>query len=184
MSRHFAAYFAIVGTLVFALPGAASAGPHFNFQQGAASAGPHFNFQRGAASAGPHFNFQRLQMSVPTPRLSSPKLTTPSLGSGPKVTMTTTKSKKNKPRIEERQIPSLGGGGTDSPPGSASAMPVSNTGGGSLSANPGGGPPTSRFRVIEVTRGRFAVVEGRSENIVAAGFENSKAAWAWIANHV
>jgi hypothetical protein len=103
MSRNLPAYFAIVGTLVFALP--------------------------GAASAGPHFNFQRLQMSVPTPRLSSPKLTTPSLGSGPKVTMTTTKSKKNKPRIEERQIPSLGGGGTDSPPGSAFAMPVSDTGG-------------------------------------------------------
>ncbi len=73
-------------------------------------------------------------------------------------------------------------------------MPVSNTGGGLLSANTGGGgllsanpgggpPPTSRFRVIEDTRGRFAVVERRSDNIVAAGFDSYKAASAWIANH-
>ena len=62
-------------------------------------------------------------------------------------------------------------------------MPVSNTGGGSLSANTGGGSPTSRFRVIE-DGGHFAVVERRSEKIVAGGFDSYKAASAWIANHV
>jgi hypothetical protein len=41
----------------------------------------------------------------------------------------------------------------------------------------------SRFRVIE-DGGHFAVVDGRSEKIVAGGFESHKAASAWIANHV
>ena len=65
MSRHFAAYFAIVGTLAFAPSGAANAGPfnmprfnmaqpHFNMAQ------PHFNM------AQPHFNMLRPQISMPT----------------------------------------------------------------------------------------------------------------------
>jgi hypothetical protein len=51
MSRHLAAYFAIVGTLAFASGGAASAGP--------------INI--------PQINIPRPQISVPTPHLSSPR---------------------------------------------------------------------------------------------------------------
>jgi hypothetical protein len=60
---------------------------------------------------------------------------------------------------------------------------TTGTASGNLFSNVSGGAAPSRFRVIEV-RGRFAVVERRSENVVATGFESYKAAWAWIANHV
>jgi hypothetical protein len=176
MSRHFAAYFAIVGTLAFAPGGAANAG-QFNI---------------------PHINMPRPQINFPTPRLSSPKLTTHNLvnfgNNGLRPNAAGLSKGIGSGGKKEREISVLTPGtGAGSSPGSTSAMPISNTGGGSLSANrgggllsanTGGGSPTSRFRVIEVKQGRFAVVEGRSENIVAGGFESSKAAWAWIANHV
>jgi hypothetical protein len=54
---------------------------------------------------------------------------------------------------------------------------------GSLVSNASGGAAASRYRVIE-DGGRFAVVERRSDTVIKAGFESSKAAWAWIANHV
>ena len=57
-------------------------------------------------------------------------------------------------------------------------MLVSNVSGGTS-----GGTAPSRFRVIE-DGGHFAVIERRSEKIVAGGFESYKAASAWIANHV
>jgi hypothetical protein len=54
---------------------------------------------------------------------------------------------------------------------------------GNLFSNVSGGAAPSRFGVIK-DGGRFAVVERRSEKIVAGGFESYKAASAWIANHV
>jgi hypothetical protein len=188
MSRHFAAYFAIVGTLAFAPGGAANAG-QFNI--------PHFNIPRAFAPAGagqPH-------PYIPRPNFSVPKggsfigIQKQAVGASSPTVSGSASAKGGGRKIMRDQVRVLSGtaNSTVSPSGTASAMPVSNTGGGSLSANPGGGslsanpgggPPTSRFRVIEVTRGRFAVVEGRGENILAAGFESSKAAWAWIANHV
>jgi hypothetical protein len=57
-------------------------------------------------------------------------------------------------------------------------MLVSNVSGGTS-----GGATPSRYRDIE-DGGHFAVVERRSEKIVAGGFESYKAASAWIANHV
>jgi len=63
--------------------------------------------------------------------------------------------------------------------GTTSGSLVSNASG----ANVSGGAAPSRFRVIE-DGGRFAVVERRSDTVIKAGFESSKAAWAWIANHV
>jgi hypothetical protein len=63
--------------------------------------------------------------------------------------------------------------------GTTSGSLVSNASG----ANASGGAAPSRFRVIE-DGGHFAVVDGRSEKIVAGGFESHKAASAWIANHV
>ena len=66
MSRHLAAYFAIVGTLAFASGGAADAG-QVNI--------PHINIPRPQVNI-PHINISRPQISVPTPRLSSPNLST------------------------------------------------------------------------------------------------------------
>src|SRR6516165_4051309 len=67
MSRHFVAYFAIVGTLAFAPSGAANAGPfnmpHFNMLRPQ----PHFNMLRPQ----PHFNIMRPQVRMPTPHLSN-----------------------------------------------------------------------------------------------------------------
>jgi hypothetical protein len=162
MSRHFAAYFAIVGTLAFAPSGAANAGP-FNM--------PHFNM------AQPHFNM---------PHPSFPKVTTSNQPLVHIQNQVVHNNQKNKasgsPHKEipaERSIPSLGGGDTqNSSPGNTSAMLVSNVSGGTS-----GGATPSRFRVIE-DGGHFAVVERRSEKIVAGGFESYKAASAWIANHV
>jgi hypothetical protein len=170
MSRHFAAYFAIVGTLAFAPGGAANAGP-FNM--------PHFNM------AQPHFNMLRPQISMPHP--SFPKVTTsnqPLVHIQNQVVHNNQKNKASgsphKETPAERSIPSLGGGDTqNSSPGNASAMLVSNVSG----ANVSGTATPSRFRVIE-DGGHFAVVERRSEKIVAGGFESYKAASAWIANHV
>ena len=158
MSRHFVAYFAIVGTLAFAPSGAANAGP-FNM--------PHFNMLRPQ----PHFNMLRPQISMHTPHLSNMPPPHPS-------------NPNSRPRTEA-SVRSLQGP-TGQPPtqqqsttGNASAMLVSNVSGGTS----GGGATPSRFRVIE-DGGHFAVVDGRSEKIVAGGFESYKAASAWIANHV
>jgi hypothetical protein len=174
MSRHFAAYFAIVGTLAFAPGGAANAGPfnmpHFNLLRPQ----PHFNMPRPQ----PHFNMLRPQSinqvvhnNQKNKASGSPHKETPAdqaLG-GP-----TGQSVNNK-----LSIPSLGGAGTQSSSsGNASAMLVSNVSGGTS-----GGATPSRFRVIE-DGGHFAVVERRSDTVIKAGFESSKAAWAWIANHV
>jgi hypothetical protein len=178
MSRHFAAYFAIVGTLAFAPSGAANAGPfnmpHFNMLRPQ----PHFNMLRPQ----PHFNMLRPQISMPPLHLSNmppPHLTNQKFLRDAALPRPTGQSVNNK-----MSIPSLGGAGTQSSSsGNASAMLVSNTGGGSLSANTGGGSATSRFRVIE-DGGHFAVVDRRSDTVIKAGFESYKAASAWIANHV
>ena len=164
MSRHFVAYFAIVGTLAFAPSGAANAGP-FNM--------PHFNMLRPQ----PHFNMLRpqsinqvvhTQNQGPSKNIGPMKPADKALG-GP-----TGQSVNNR-----SSIPSLGGAGTQSSSsGNASAMLVSNVSGGAS-----GGATPYRFRVIE-DGGHFAVVERRSDTVIKAGFESSKAAWAWIANHV
>jgi hypothetical protein len=136
MSRNLAAYFAIVGTLAFALPGAASAGqvniPHINI-----------NIPRPQISVPtPHPNIPTPHLSIPTSHLSisSPKLTTRNLMIRPKVT-----SPVGAPAPIDgavRPIPGLGlpqQGNTASGTGSASAMPVSNTGGGSYGGGGSGG---------------------------------------------
>jgi hypothetical protein len=155
MSRHFAAYFAIVGTLAFAPGGAANAGP-FNI--------PHFNILRPQ----PHFNILRPQISMPTPHLS--RMPPPHLSNS---------KPHGKPLITEDQA--LHGGAGQSMPQQQS---TTGTTSGNQFSNVSGGAAPSRFRVIEDTRGRFTVVERRSENIVAAGFDSYKAASAWIANHI
>jgi hypothetical protein len=60
---------------------------------------------------------------------------------------------------------------------------TTGTASGNLFSNVSGGAAPSRFGVIK-DGGRFAVVERRSDTVIKAGFESSKAAWAWIANHV
>jgi hypothetical protein len=155
MSRHFAAYFAIVGTLAFAPGGAANAGPfnrpHFNMLQPQ----PHFNMLRPQ----PHFNMQRPQpnFNMATPHLSN------------------SQNKKTNNRLS--RLPG--------PTGQPVTQQQSTTGttSGNLFSNVSGGAAPSGFRVVE-DGGRFAVVERRSEKIVAGGFESYKAASAWIANHV
>ena len=139
MSRNSTAYFAIVGTLAFAFPGAASAGqvniPHINI-----------NIPRPQISVPtPHPNIPTPHLSIPTSHLSisSPKLTTRNLMIRPKVT-----SPVGAPAPIDgafRPIPGLGlpqQGNTASGTGSASAMPVSNTGGGSYASSGGGGYST------------------------------------------
>ena len=145
MSRHFAAYFAIVGTLAFAPGGAANAGPPNR---------PLFNMLRPQ----PHFNILRPQISMPTPHLSNL----------PPLHLSNSKPR-GKPVKAEDQV--LHGGA-----GQPVTQQQSTTGktSGNLFSNVSGGAAPSRFRVIEVTRSRFAVVEGRSENIVAAGFERGR----------
>ena len=121
MSRHLAAYFAIVGTLAFA---------------------------GGAADAGqvniPHINIPRPQISVPTPHLSisPPRISVP--------TQTLSSARMNRAGFNPAGF-SPGGGGPPIPNmvpaakqfraftsvGSAQASPSSSTGGG------GGGPNTS-----------------------------------------
>jgi len=66
MSRHLAAYFAIVGTLAFASGGAASAGP-VNI--------PQINIPRPQVNI-PRINIPRQQISVPTPHPSISKVIT------------------------------------------------------------------------------------------------------------
>jgi hypothetical protein len=171
MSRHLAAYFAIVGTLAFAPGGAANAG-QFNI---------------------PHFNIMRPQIGMPTPHLSNmpplhlsnsqPHISGPmpiSHGLRPNI-LPPTRTTKIHPH-EELKV--LDQPQQQSTTGTMSGNLFSNVSGGAVPSRVSGGAVPSRFRVIEDTRGRFAVVEGRSENIVAGGFESSKAAWAWIANHV
>ena len=162
MSRNPTAYFVIVGTLAFALPGAANAGPPNR---------PLFNMLRPQ----PHFNMLRPQISMPPLRLShSPN----QRFIGRDMAL-----RSPRPGPAERSIPSLGGAGTQSSSsGNASAIPVSTVSGGTSGGASSGTAP-SRFRVIE-DGGHFAVVERRSEKIVAGGFESYKAASAWIANHV
>jgi hypothetical protein len=148
MSRKRIAYFAIVGTLAFALPGAASAG-QVNI--------PHINIPRPQISIPtPHPSVPMLRPSVPTPHLSSPKLTTPNLVSFPKGITAGNNglrasaagvSKGGTRRDRSFPLPDKYGGtlpenGTSSSPGSASAMPYSNTGGGSYTSSGGGGYST------------------------------------------
>jgi hypothetical protein len=130
MSRNSTAYFAIVGTLAFALPGAASAG-QVNI--------PHINIRPQISVPTPH-------PSVPTPRLSSPKLSTPNLVIRPQVTsgLKATTSNQSMGHMLN-QAPGLGlpqKGNTISGPGSASAMPVSNTGG-DFTSSAGASAPSS-----------------------------------------
>jgi hypothetical protein len=164
MSRHFAAYFAIVGTLAFAPSSAANAGP-FNM--------PHFNM------AQPHFNMLRPQIGMPTHLSNMPT---------PYLSHSHTGTPKNTGK-HYRSVPSLNGPTgqpvtpQQSTAGAASANLFSNVSGGTSGGGASGGATPSRFRVIE-DGGHFAVVEGRSEKIVAGGFESYKAASAWIANHV
>jgi hypothetical protein len=127
MSRNSTAYFAIVGTLAFALPGAASAG-QINI--------PHINIPRPQVNI-PQINIPRPQISVPTPHPSvpTPRLSVPTPNSSiSKVTITTTSLALKKGaqggQVIRRAINTLTpGSGTGSSPGSASAMPVSSTGG-------------------------------------------------------
>jgi len=134
MSRHLAAYFAIVGTLVFASGGAASAGP-VNI--------PQINIPRPQVNI-PHINVPRPNISLPTPHLSVPKITTPNLVRVPKVTTPATKSsnnladvtrtslrkkKSNESETIRRFVEPIRGTDTVSTSGSTVANPVSNTGG-------------------------------------------------------
>ena len=171
MSRHFAAYFAIVGTLAFAPSGAANAGPfnmpRFNMAQ------PHFNM------AQPHFNMLRPQISMPTHLSNMP----------PQHLSNSQNSRPQPERPRGSTIPALHGPTgqpvtqQQSTPGTTSGNLSSNVSGGASGGGASGGATLSRFRVIEV-EGHFAVIERRSEKIVAANFESYKAAEAWIANHV
>jgi hypothetical protein len=131
MSRHFAASFAIVGTLVLARAGAASAGGLVNL--------PHINIPRPQISIPtphpsvptPHLNIPQPQISVVTPRLSSPKLTTHNLVNFPKGTTHANNGSGSNAGGYRRSFVRVltQGSGTDSSSGSTSAMPVSNTGG-------------------------------------------------------
>jgi hypothetical protein len=133
---------------------------------------PHFNMLRPQ----PHFNMLRPQSinqvvhnNQKNKASGAPPIAADKALGGP-----TGQSVNNK-----LSIPSLGGAGTQSSSsGNASAMLVSNVSGGAS-----GGATPYRFRVIE-DGGHFAVVERRSDTVIKAGFESSKAAWAWIANHV
>ena len=155
MSRHFAAYFAIVSTLAFAPGGAVNAG-QLNIPN---IPPPHIS------APTPHLSVPQPHISVPTLRLSSLKLTAPNLvnfskgtrpgNNGalipPKLLGIGTGLRPNaigppkgiKPGHEKREIRVLTqGSGTDSSSGSTSAMPVSNTGGAYLT----GGTPSFRCR--------------------------------------
>jgi hypothetical protein len=152
MSRYLAAYFAIVGTLAFALGHFAAylAIVTLAFAPAGAASGGQVNI--------PHINIPRPQISVPTPRLSSPKLTTPNLVRVPKVTVPVSGSKGIAPNkdlvntgasspsgystIQNIIPPTQTGGSKFSTSGGASATPVSNTGGGSLSSSAGASSPS------------------------------------------
>jgi hypothetical protein len=126
MSRNPTAYLAIVGALAFAPPGAASAGqvniPHINIARPQISVPtPHPSVPT------PHLSIPRPQISVPTPRLSSPKLTTHDLVYFPKLTPHGNAAGPSKWQMRDKTVTL--GNPTASSPGSASAMPVSNTGG-------------------------------------------------------
>jgi hypothetical protein len=41
-----------------------------------------------------------------------------------------------------------------------------------------------RYRIVGVMRGRFAVIERLSGNVVEAGFTNYEAGWEYIANRL
>ena len=114
MSRHLAAYFAIVGTLAFASGGAASAGP----------------------ANIPQVNIPRPEISVPTPHLTVSKITTPNLVLVPKVATKATKSNNNLANVTRtsfgtmrRVVEPIRATDTISPSGGTVANPVSNTGG-------------------------------------------------------
>jgi hypothetical protein len=153
MSRYLAAYFAIVGTLAFALPGAASAG------------------QVNIPLNIPRPNISRPQISVPTPRPSVPNVTrsiqnvvprlTPpgtstvsgsgakatSTGSGSGAKATSTGSGSGAKTQEFFQVPvNKTPGSSVSTSGSASANPVSITGGGSFTSSAGASSPSFRCR--------------------------------------
>ena len=170
MSRHFAAYFAIVGTLAFAPSGAANAGP-FNM--------PHFNMLRPQ----PHFNIMRPQIRMPTPHLSNmPPL---HLSHSPNQKLIIERDSAHRPPAVSTHPTPAGQPLTpqQSTTGTTSAMLVSNVSGGTSGGGASGGATPSRFRVIE-DGGHFAVVDRRSDTVIKAGFESYKAASAWIANHV
>jgi hypothetical protein len=151
--------------------------PHFNMAQ------PHFNMaQPHFNMAQPHFNMLRPQIGMPTHLSNMP---TPYLSHS----HTGTPKNTGTPIKHYRSVPSLNGPTgqpvtpQQSTAGAASANLFSNVSGGTSGGGASGGATPSRFRVIE-DGGHFAVVEGRSEKIVAGGFESYKAASAWIANHV
>ena len=126
MSRHFVAYFAIVGTLAFASGGAASAGPA-NI--------PQVNIPRPQVNI-PRINIPRPEISVPTPHLTVSKITTPNLVLVPKVATKATKSNNNLANVTRtsfgtmrRVVEPIRATDTISPSGGTVANPVSNTGG-------------------------------------------------------
>ena len=152
MSRHFAAYFAIVSTLAFAPGGAVNAGQlnisHINIPP------PHIS------APAPHLSVPQPHIGAPTLRLSSPKLTTPNLVSRPKLAAPVSGWKattSNQNWVSQNQAPGLGspidgalnrgGPPPDFPlgtaPGQTSAMPVSNTGGDSFTSSAGASSPRS-----------------------------------------
>jgi len=165
MSRHFAAYFAIVSTLAFAPGGAVNAGQlnisHINIPP------PHIS------APAPHLSVPQPHISAPTLRLSSPKLTTSNLVSRPKLAApvsgwkATTSNLVSRPNlaapvrgwkattsnqywVSKNQVPtgyiSQGAPRPDSPgtaPGQTSAMPVSYTSGDSFASSAGASSPSS-----------------------------------------
>ena len=133
MSRHLAAYFAIVGTLAFASGGAASAGqvniPQINIPR------PQINIPRPQVNI-PRINIPRPEISVPTPHLTVSKITTPNLVLVPKVATKATKSNNNLANVTRtsfgtmrRVVEPIRATDTISPSGGTVANPVSNTGG-------------------------------------------------------
>jgi hypothetical protein len=137
MSRHLAAYFAIVGTLAFASGGAASAG-QFNI--------PHINIPR------PQISIPTPHPSVPTPHLSIPRShisVTPHL-SVSKLSVSKVedhgRSGRRYERYESRGFtdPQSVKGGDQTASGNTSATIYSNTNGNSLAG--GGGYSTVSFR--------------------------------------
>ena len=140
---------AIVGTLAFALPGAASAGqvniPHINI-----------NIPRPQISVlTPHPNIPTPHLSISPPRISAPHASVPKataraylggLGSPGGSTIHYDRAfgspGGSQTVYPADRIGTLPGNGTGSASGSASAMPVSNTGGGSYASSGGGGYST------------------------------------------
>jgi len=153
MSRNLTAYFAIVGTLAFALPGAANAG-QINI--------PHINIPRPQISIPTlHPSVSTPRLSVPTPHLSVPTphpsiskvITTPAPSvklinkAGQASVMSINKDGRGKKSEHSKHvvIPDQQGakGGDMSPAGSASATTYSNTSGSYSTGSAQGSPSYS-----------------------------------------